>query len=76
MLPHPPLFCPEGVKRVFSHGSACNKYEYVFSEGWTVDNLLGRHNSRPYNLLIANTLFRGRGHRSMGTGNTENQGEL
>ena len=32
--------------------------ECVFPEDWTVDNLLGKHNSRPYNPLIANTFFR------------------
>lgn len=32
--------------------------EYVFPEDWTIDNLLGKHNSRPYNPLIANTFFR------------------
>jgi ATP-dependent DNA helicase RecG len=30
----------------------------VFPEDWTVDNLLGKHRSRPYNPLIANTFFR------------------
>ena len=32
--------------------------ECVFPEDWTVENLLGKHNSRPYNPLIANTFFR------------------
>ena len=32
--------------------------ECVFPEDWTVDDLLGKHNSRPYNPLIANTFFR------------------
>ena len=32
--------------------------ECVFPEDWTIDNLLGKHNSRPYNPLIANTFFR------------------
>lgn len=32
--------------------------ECVFPEGWTVENLLGKHNSRPYNPLIANAFFR------------------
>lgn len=32
--------------------------ECVFPEDWTVKNLLGKHNSRPYNPLIANTFFR------------------
>lgn len=32
--------------------------ECVFPEDWTVDNLLGKHNSRPYNPLIANAFFR------------------
>ena len=31
--------------------------ECVFPEDWTVENLLGKHNSRPYNPLIANTFF-------------------
>jgi ATP-dependent DNA helicase RecG len=30
----------------------------VFPEDWTVDDLLGKHRSRPYNPLIANTFFR------------------
>lgn len=30
----------------------------VFPDDWTVDNLLGKHRSRPYNPLIANTFFR------------------
>ena len=30
----------------------------VFPEDWTVENLLGKHRSRPYNPLIANTFFR------------------
>ncbi|MCX4338421.1 MAG: hypothetical protein OSJ72_02135 [Lachnospiraceae bacterium] len=32
--------------------------ECVFPEDWTVENLLGKHNSRPYNPLIANAFFR------------------
>jgi ATP-dependent DNA helicase RecG len=30
----------------------------VFPDDWTVDDLLGKHRSRPYNPLIANTFFR------------------
>ena len=30
----------------------------VFPEDWTIDDLLGKHRSRPYNPLIANTFFR------------------
>ncbi len=30
----------------------------VFPEDWTVDDLMNKHRSRPYNPLIANTLFR------------------
>lgn len=30
----------------------------VFPEDWTVDNLMTKHRSRPYNPLIANTFFR------------------
>lgn len=30
----------------------------VFPDDWTVDDLMGRHRSRPYNPLIANTFFR------------------
>lgn len=30
----------------------------VFPEDWTIDNLLGKHRSRPYNPLVANTFFR------------------
>ena len=29
-----------------------------FPEDWTLDDLMGKHRSRPYNLLIANTFFR------------------
>lgn len=32
--------------------------ECVFPDDWTLDDLLGKHNSRPYNPLIANTFFR------------------
>lgn len=30
----------------------------IFPSDWTVDDLMGKHRSRPYNLLIANTFFR------------------
>ncbi len=30
----------------------------IFPEGWTIDDLMGKHRSRPYNPLIANTFFR------------------
>ena len=30
----------------------------IFPEDWTVDDLMGKHRSRPYNPLIANTFFR------------------
>jgi ATP-dependent DNA helicase RecG len=30
----------------------------VFPDDWTVNDLLGKHRSRPYNPLIANTFFR------------------
>ena len=30
----------------------------IFPEGWTVNHLLEKHRSRPYNPLIANTFFR------------------
>jgi ATP-dependent DNA helicase RecG len=30
----------------------------VFPDDWTVDDLLGKHRSRPYNPLVANTFFR------------------
>lgn len=30
----------------------------IFPEDWTVDDLMEKHRSRPYNPLIANTLFR------------------
>lgn len=30
----------------------------IFPEGWTLNDLMGRHRSRPYNPLIANTFFR------------------
>ena len=33
-------------------------FDCVFPEDWTVDNLLGKHKSRPYNPLIAGTLYR------------------
>ena len=32
--------------------------ECVFPDDWTLEDLLGKHNSRPYNPLIANTFFR------------------
>lgn len=30
----------------------------IFPEDWTIDDLMGKHRSRPYNPLIANTFFR------------------
>lgn len=30
----------------------------IFPEDWTLDDLMGKHRSRPYNPLIANTFFR------------------
>lgn len=30
----------------------------IFPEDWTVDDLMGKHRSRPYSPLIANTFFR------------------
>ncbi|MDO4279887.1 MAG: ATP-binding protein [Lachnoclostridium edouardi] len=30
----------------------------IFLEDWTISDLIGKHRSRPYNLLIANTFFR------------------
>ncbi len=30
----------------------------VFPEDWTIDDLMGKHRSRPYNPLVANTFFR------------------
>ena len=30
----------------------------IFPEDWTVNDLMGKHRSRPYNPLIANTFFR------------------
>lgn len=30
----------------------------VFPEDWTIEDLMGKHRSRPYNPLIANTFFR------------------
>lgn len=32
--------------------------DYIFPEDWTIDDLMGKHWSRPYNPLIANTFFR------------------
>ena len=30
----------------------------IFPTDWTIDDLMGKHRSRPYNPLIANTFFR------------------
>lgn len=30
----------------------------IFPEDWTINDLMGKHRSRPYNPLIANTFFR------------------
>lgn len=30
----------------------------IFLEDWTINDLMGKHRSRPYNPLIANTFFR------------------
>lgn len=30
----------------------------IFPDDWTIDDLMGKHRSRPYNPLIANTFFR------------------
>ena len=30
----------------------------ILPEGWTIDDLMGAHRSKPYNPLIANTFFR------------------
>ena len=30
----------------------------IFPEDWTIEDLMGKHRSRPYNPLIANTFFR------------------
>ncbi len=30
----------------------------IFPEDWTIEDLMGKHSSRPYNPLIANTFFR------------------
>ena len=33
-------------------------YDCIFPEDWTINDLMGKHRSRPYNPLIANTFFR------------------
>lgn len=40
------------------HFSLCIANDCIFPEDWTIDDLMGKHRSRPYNPLIANTFFR------------------
>ena len=47
---------PIQIKVYSDHLTIAN--DCMFPEDWTVDNLLGMHKSRPYNPLIAGTLYR------------------
>ena len=50
------LMVPIQIKVFSDHIVISN--DCVFPKGWTVENLLAPHRSRPYNPLIANTFYR------------------